>query len=808
MGKLIKEDTGARGVNFQKASCTLDASVKIYSHRVDDTYASSHRILESLSRNGVGEDDNGTAERAAARVGTKSASNRLNIAETIERNPENLNSASVESEHATDPMFHKMSKAFDEGGAKGMLMNNLRVSPDSCALVFTSEGLASAVGGAPNGEGSTSSLGPSSSSSSSMVDISHLVFKCGFSLPDLAGLTLCPTLAEYRKTLGIAEDLTGSIDTDVCSGTVDAAALFGGSSLWGVSAASASYAPSSSSSSSSSSADFLQGSAASEAMPYAHDNGDDDDDNYGGGGLGCGDYDDGNVDEQDDCDDEGNYIASNRRASMAAGGPGMVGAGALGGGRKSMGGDGGGLGGAGDGFGANAAPGQQGKIRWDESVLNGDGDQNQYQQKQSQNQNQPLEWEGMGIPGSALTQASEYAFFDLEALMKSNSWAGARHWRYATRRREAATVVATAEEGGAAAGAVDSAAGAEAVAGKAGKTAAKGGKKAAEAAALAFNGEAVVAESAFAVSAKSRGDTTLMTAAAVEKDAIKAQQGELFLPMDSKIEAKDLCRLFLCQPMIVPPAMLYHMLVPKAGAAPSSSGAGSGGDMFWGQVKAIPATPKPIGSGYNDYDDVDDDDEGYGYGGGGAANYGDDDCDNQRPQTAGADAAAEPQYQVPEGLGLNSDRLLQAGRMVEKVDIGYATVAKKVNVRKLKGDLWGLINTQVNGVVPGVDDGGENTENAENIAGYSFAKGKDKKSQGLGQGQGQEEQSKVLSFQEVVNSIAQKQEQGDVSLPFYFICLLHLANEKVSHSSVLPPPASPSTSLPLSLPLSDSESAK
>lgn len=53
MGKLIKEESStSRGVNFQKASCTLEASVKIYSHRVDDTHTSSHRILESLSRNG------------------------------------------------------------------------------------------------------------------------------------------------------------------------------------------------------------------------------------------------------------------------------------------------------------------------------------------------------------------------------------------------------------------------------------------------------------------------------------------------------------------------------------------------------------------------------------------------------------------------------------------------------------------------------------------------------------------------------------------------------------------------------------
>ena len=132
MGRLIKDDS--RGVNFQKASCTLDASVKIYSNRVDDTYSTSHRILESLSRNGTSTqdydegDDNDDQEGEGAEGGRKKSSktsNRLNIAQTIERNVAALNAVKVENDVAVDPMFHKISKAFDEGGAKGMLMNNL-----------------------------------------------------------------------------------------------------------------------------------------------------------------------------------------------------------------------------------------------------------------------------------------------------------------------------------------------------------------------------------------------------------------------------------------------------------------------------------------------------------------------------------------------------------------------------------------------------------------------------------------------------------------------------------------------------------
>ncbi len=158
MGKLIKDES--RGVNFQKvcqyastlpnterhhnliriqplfiqASCTLDASVKIYSNRVDDTYTSSHRILESLSRNGTSnnpadaDEDNDVEEgdntEGPRKRGTKT-STRLNIATTIERNVSALNAVKLENDVAVDPMFHKISKAFDEGGAKGMLMNNL-----------------------------------------------------------------------------------------------------------------------------------------------------------------------------------------------------------------------------------------------------------------------------------------------------------------------------------------------------------------------------------------------------------------------------------------------------------------------------------------------------------------------------------------------------------------------------------------------------------------------------------------------------------------------------------------------------------
>lgn len=37
-----------------------------------------------------------------------------------------------------DPLFHKMSKTFDEGGAKGLLLANLGVGTSGCHIVFDS----------------------------------------------------------------------------------------------------------------------------------------------------------------------------------------------------------------------------------------------------------------------------------------------------------------------------------------------------------------------------------------------------------------------------------------------------------------------------------------------------------------------------------------------------------------------------------------------------------------------------------------------------------------------------------------------
>ena len=49
---------------------------------------------------------------------------------TIEKNPKNLNITKYEKEFEIDPLFQKTSAKFDEGGAHGLLLNNLSIDND------------------------------------------------------------------------------------------------------------------------------------------------------------------------------------------------------------------------------------------------------------------------------------------------------------------------------------------------------------------------------------------------------------------------------------------------------------------------------------------------------------------------------------------------------------------------------------------------------------------------------------------------------------------------------------------------------
>jgi condensin complex subunit 2 len=96
--KVSMEDSvtpGATTVNFTKASCTLDASVKIYSYRVDDVHLTSYKVLANLNRTDggnkknqqPGDDATATMEGSESQGSQRQEKRRAtSAAETLETN--------------------------------------------------------------------------------------------------------------------------------------------------------------------------------------------------------------------------------------------------------------------------------------------------------------------------------------------------------------------------------------------------------------------------------------------------------------------------------------------------------------------------------------------------------------------------------------------------------------------------------------------------------------------------------------------------------------------------------------------------
>ncbi|EXJ64894.1 hypothetical protein A1O7_01233 [Cladophialophora yegresii CBS 114405] len=148
---LLKEGDG---VNFQKASCTLDGCVKIYTSRVDSVATETGRLLSGLADGGAegkknrkgenadGEEDeeegedgedgeDGEGKKKAKRKPARSHE------ATLAPSFASFQGKKLELEFAVDPLFKKASADFDEGGAKGLLLNHLSIDSDG-RIVFDS----------------------------------------------------------------------------------------------------------------------------------------------------------------------------------------------------------------------------------------------------------------------------------------------------------------------------------------------------------------------------------------------------------------------------------------------------------------------------------------------------------------------------------------------------------------------------------------------------------------------------------------------------------------------------------------------
>ena len=881
MGDMIKDDSNidraTKGINFQKASCTLDASVKIYSSRVDDTWSSSFRVLENLSRNDGGFDSDEAAggDAGGARIGTKAASKRLGLTETIEHNPSMLNIDDLDADSAVDPMFHKMSLAFDEGGAKGMLLTNLRVDPAASIITFSDTLLLSelqvggeggggdalgdskyAVGAVVDDTGSSScsnGLSPVLESAVEMetdepyedkkeeedndrekgdavlaadaswdrrvessvgvsktenwVDVSSLLRAMDFSAADLVDMPTCPTLNLYRTACGVACLRTGIVRPSV-------------STTRG--------AP-----------DYTDGQTRVEAPTEGHD------DQYDGGFGGTGDYGDENfedenpipIDEEvheagsydggdgamDELTDsqEGEGILDDKKEILSSGNGAVVDAAASVAWSAVFN----------EIDSATTATTTVADVPMDDGTLLDAFVNDLDETLEAGSHLQPPKTQPAVVeePESAapvvdaeLVAGDDYNFFARKGIAKValNSWAGARHWKFgANQRRSSCQLKRAASKDGM---------GDTQTATSSSSSGNDGGGKDVSTKKFCFDfSDEWLAEDheAFALST-GRTDPTTLTAAAVAKSLAAAEEGSLMLPPDAKLELKDMFRLFLQPTTLAPHAAMYSSMQRQLLETPKELGRALSHEYLWGQAPLPGHTDEPTaleatavvgesvdldhdGEGVFDFDENFAEVDG---GGGGArvqfmadSSYSGVDVDYDvaaasdevtdaeialsrmsvssvpSPVAIETETCSLPEAcnEVPHaapasalGLTIDMTSMAQSAKRVEKIEIGYAKVAKRVNVRRLKTDLWAAVDRGCLGRRRG-DEEKPVDEIVQTVIKKDFGLDVESPSSDT------DGATDSLSFQETIADIAGSQRGGkDVTLPFYFICLLHLANEK------------------------------
>jgi condensin complex subunit 2 len=309
---------------------------------------------------------------------------------------------------------------------------------------------------------------------------------------------------------------------------------------------------------------------------------------------------------------------------------------------------------------------------------------------------------------------SKYEYFNkkaLESIQGNNQWAGSAHWRKLQPKRTMVSNTALVEDGKRA-------------------TAAK--KKRSKNKATGSGGLLIDISKTSAdlkvllkkppKAKKGASQPLQMTKAAVSK----AAKDDNLLPLDAGINVENLTCLFSR-----PNTNVMDLATSEPGVPLRH--VGFRGIETWG----------------NDDNSYGDDYQGSGIAFGGGYNE---------------DDANDPEdFCIPELEGI---------RKVAKVRIGYATVAKQVDVKRLKTDLWLELERTFKERNMQVDAEKDDDESVDS----SFAQ-KAEEVERLNESP-IKDSTAPLSFQQTVRDMQASQSQTDVTLPFYFICILHLANEK------------------------------
>ncbi|GAA6063614.1 hypothetical protein JCM10212_006437 [Sporobolomyces blumeae] len=216
---LLRNGDGDDSINFQKASCTLDGCVKIWTSRVDSVATETGKLLSGLGEGKDGQDSNeldddgeggsDSEEREARRAKKRASfppryplspfltSLAARHTSTLADSFSKLSVKQFDLEFTVDPLFKKTSADFDEGGAGGILMNHLGC--DGSMRVVFDAGDAKVEGGdeeddVDQGEGEEEE----EEEEGVEVDIEKLREKClPENLATLSSMHLTPSLASF-----------------------------------------------------------------------------------------------------------------------------------------------------------------------------------------------------------------------------------------------------------------------------------------------------------------------------------------------------------------------------------------------------------------------------------------------------------------------------------------------------------------------------------------------------------------------------------------------------------------------------------
>ncbi|PWA75591.1 Condensin complex subunit 2/barren [Artemisia annua] len=110
--------------------------------RVDSVHAEAYKVLGGINRVGLDleqesvEDANADSEQVK-QTAKKEREQKYSPLKTLESSFDTLNVKKFDVAFSVDPLYHQTSAQFDEGGAKGLLLNNLGVY-GGCRVLFDS----------------------------------------------------------------------------------------------------------------------------------------------------------------------------------------------------------------------------------------------------------------------------------------------------------------------------------------------------------------------------------------------------------------------------------------------------------------------------------------------------------------------------------------------------------------------------------------------------------------------------------------------------------------------------------------------